>query len=353
MKQEIITLNKERNVTLTAYLQQVGGEFPSIPKRPAILVLPGGGYTMCSERETDPVAWPYLEAGYQVFILRYSIGHDAIWPGPMNDLEQAMALIRAKEEEWNLYPDKLAVVGFSAGGHLAGCAATMAKERANAAILVYAALDGEHIKQYHPTAPDVIGAVDKDTCPCFLATSRTDNMVPVRSTAKMTLALIEHDISFESHIYSFGPHGFSICNSSVLGPNESFCNRIPNWVADSIEWLKEVFGDFGPSTMTKPLVGRHINGNYEPTLNVDCTMAYLMSKSAAAAVIGPIMQGSGEDFADLVPQPEDPLDPRMNSEHLMEMMTLRNILAYGQAFGSGSSDPTEQIDAILHQIPNV
>ncbi|MFV0362638.1 MAG: hypothetical protein ACK5LL_06055 [Suipraeoptans sp.] len=77
MNVEKIILNEERNVSLTAYLQAVGGEFRNIEKRPAILILPGGGYRMCSDREADPVAMAYLKAGYQVFILRYSVGEDA------------------------------------------------------------------------------------------------------------------------------------------------------------------------------------------------------------------------------------------------------------------------------------
>lgn len=351
MKQEIIILNQEKNVTLTAYLQDVGGEFPNIPKRPAMLVLPGGGYTMCSEREADPVAWPYLAAGYQVFILRYSVGHNAIWPGPLNDLEQAMELIRSKEEAWHLYPDKLAVVGFSAGGHLAGCAATLAKKRANAAVLVYAALNGEDTQSFHPTAPDIISAVDEDTCPCFLVSTRDDAMVPVRSTAKMAMALIDHDISFESHIYSFGPHGFSVCNSSVQGVG-SCCSRVPNWVPDSIEWLKEIFGDFGNGTMTKPLVGHYVNGNHEPTLNVDCTMGYLMTKPAAMKVLAPLMQSLTEKTASLAVKADAPLDPHMDTGKLLEIMSLRTLLAYSVAYGGGI-DLTEQFEALLRQIPNV
>ena len=59
MKIENVILNAARNVTLTAYIQQVGGEFTNIPNRPAVLILPGGGYAMCSEREADPVAVPF------------------------------------------------------------------------------------------------------------------------------------------------------------------------------------------------------------------------------------------------------------------------------------------------------
>ena len=99
MRVEQIVLNEKRNVTLTVYLQEVGGEFRNVVKRPAMLVLPGGGYQMCSDREADPVAMPYLKAGYQVFILRYSVRADAVWPNPLEDYEQAMELIRSSESE--------------------------------------------------------------------------------------------------------------------------------------------------------------------------------------------------------------------------------------------------------------
>ena len=68
MKAETIILNEERNVTLTAYLQEVDGEF-GFSKRPAMLVIPGGGYAMCSDREADPVATAYLKAGYSFVVI--------------------------------------------------------------------------------------------------------------------------------------------------------------------------------------------------------------------------------------------------------------------------------------------
>mgnify|MGYP001141228444 CR=1 FL=1 len=155
MRMEKIVLNEERNVTLTVYLQEVGGEFGYMAKRPGIMVIPGGGYQFCSDREADPVALPYLKAGFQAFILRYSVKEDAVWPNPLEDYEQAMSLIRSKAEEWGVYGDKMAVVGFSAGGHLAAAAASMAKNRPNAAILGYA-VTGADVRACNRTAPDII-----------------------------------------------------------------------------------------------------------------------------------------------------------------------------------------------------
>lgn len=137
MKTETIILNEQRNVSLTCYLLSVGGEFTNITKRPAVLILPGGGYQMCSEREADPIAMEYLKAGYHVFILRYSVQKYAAWSNPLEDYEQAMSFVREHGNEWNIFTDKIAVIGFLAGGHLAACAATMSKNRPDATILGY------------------------------------------------------------------------------------------------------------------------------------------------------------------------------------------------------------------------
>lgn len=251
MKKELIVLNEERNVSLTAYIQDVEGEFRNIKKRPAILVIPGGGYQMCSEREADPVAFPYLKAGYQVFILRYSVREDAKWPNPLLDYEQAMELIRSRSGEWNIYEDKIAVIGFSAGGHLAASAATMSKNRPNAAILGYPVIRGETARMCEKTAPDLVDQVDDNTCPCFVFSTRTDDVVPIENSIDFISALAKYNIPFESHFYSYGPHGFSTGDSSIMVPGTKISNRASDWVGDSIEWLKEIFGDFGQGEMTK------------------------------------------------------------------------------------------------------
>ena len=98
MRTEYIVLDEEHKVSLTAYLQPAGGEFAGITARPAVLIIPGGGYHFCSDREADPVAFPYLEAGYQAFVLRYSLNEQAAWPRPLQDYEEAMTLLAASDK---------------------------------------------------------------------------------------------------------------------------------------------------------------------------------------------------------------------------------------------------------------
>ena len=197
---EKIILHEDRNVSLVAMVQDCGGEFGKITARPAVLILPGGGYSMCSDREAEPVAYPYLAAGYQAFVLRYSIGEHKAWPNPLNDYEEAMTMIRGKAEEWHIIPDRIAVIGFSAGGHLAAAAATSAINRPNAAILGYAATGRPLTDAMHPVHKAVVPneAVDDQTCPCFIFAARDDTMVPVEeNSVPFMQALAEHAIMYE------------------------------------------------------------------------------------------------------------------------------------------------------------
>lgn len=237
------TLSKERNVTLTCFLQKISSEYVNVKKRPAMVILPGGGYQWCSDREADPVAFPYLAAGYQVFILRYSVQENAVWPRPLLDYEEAVQLIKANAEDWQIDTDKIAVIGFSAGGHLAAAAATMADNRPAACILGYPVITEETTHVYCKTAPGIPENVDGKTCPCFIFSSRTDTTVPIDNTIRLIDALTAKGIAYECHIYAFANHGFTTCEAAVQN-REWICSRTPNWVKDSLQWLKDIIGDF-------------------------------------------------------------------------------------------------------------
>lgn len=239
MKRECIQLNAERDVSLTAYIHQDDEKAPS-GKRPAMLVLPGGGYSACCEHEADVVAQEYLKEGFQAFVLRYSTGLHKKWPNPLEDYEQAMEIIIKRSREWGVEPSKIAAVGFSAGGHLCACAATVAKHKPAAAVLVYPAILKEICDVCQPGMPYPNEHVDQNTCPCFLAAARDDETVDIKNTIMMQLALAEKGIAFESHIYSYGGHGFSTADKQLI--NYSVSERVPNWVPDSVGWLKETLG---------------------------------------------------------------------------------------------------------------
>lgn len=323
MKTIELTLNEKQNVTLTAYLQNVAGEYPNIKKRPSVLILPGGGYKMCSEREADPVAFPYLKAGFQVFILRYSVGMDIIWPEPLEDYEQAMELIKSNAEEWNLYTDKIAVIGFSAGGHLASVAATMAKNRPNAAIMGYPVTLDEYVRMSCSTAPDTTKQVDSKTCPCFIFAARSDDFVPVENSIEFLRALIEKNIAFESHIYGWGPHGFATGDSSVMSFGDAMSSRIGDWVEDSIDWLREVLGDFSrKGGLTQPLYPGKTAEDEGNTFSVECSLKKIFQNPDAITIFKEIFQEAGVDG--MVEQAS--YMPRMTFGRLLKMMNISDTL---------------------------
>lgn len=319
-------------MTLTAYIQEVDGEFHYVSRRPAVLVLPGGGYQMCSDREADPVAYAYLKAGYQVFILRYSVQDKSVWPNPLNDYEQAMETIRNKADEWKLYPDKIAVIGFSAGGHLAACAAAISKNRPNAAILGYAVTMGETVRDYCPAAPDVIEAVNTKTCPCFLFATRDDSVVDIENSLQMMNALAKAGVAFESHIYAYGPHGFSTGDTSVQNADAGLCPCAKGWVSDSISWLRDMLGDFGPNGITEPVCKAHINGDADDYLSVDCTIGHLLKYPEARKILEPLLSRSGQSMDQI--------------SEMIQRMKLQDALRFGRM-------PEEAIQSVNTQLSAV
>ena len=280
---EKMILNSQRNVSLSSYLQN---DLREGIRRPAVLVLPGGGYRQLSIHEAERIAWHYMAAGYHTFVLRYSVGEHRTWPNPLDDYEQAMETIRAHADEWGIYPDKIAVVGFSAGGHLAGCAATASKNRPNAAILGYAPLEKDLIQMLMPDGCTTLGPVehvDEKTCPCFLFTARDDELVSVKNTVLFEQELIKYDIAFESHIYAFGGHGFG--DACAPYSHAGHCKRLPRWVEDSIGWLEDIFGTMTFNGITSPHCRLRLNDNHEPFLSMDCTLKHLKEHPAASQLL--------------------------------------------------------------------
>ena len=91
--------------------------------RPAVVICPGGGYRYTSSREPESIAMQYLAAGMQAFVLYYNCA-PSVFPCALLELAKSVSIVRSHAAEWNIDPDKILVVGFSAGGHLAasiGC----------------------------------------------------------------------------------------------------------------------------------------------------------------------------------------------------------------------------------------
>ena len=339
MRQETIILNAERNVILTAYIQEVAGEF-GFQKRPAMLVLPGGGYAMCSDREADPVAMAYLKAGFQAFVLRYSTGDHKIWPNPLEDYEQAMELLKEKADQWYLDADRIAAVGFSAGGHLCACAATIAKNKPAAAILVYPAILKDVCDMCQPGMPQPNEHVSGDASPCFLVSARDDRIVDIKNSLMMQLALADNGIPFESHIYSYGGHGFSTGEDWII--TNSVSERIPDWVGDSVGWLKETLGTLTMKGFSEPNIAVSKNGDNAPVLSVMCSLTHIRKQSQDAIdVLKPLFDRM-QAVADTRGYSMEGLMAAVGNNTLRELMEMVQV----------DEAVIQEIDKVLHGIIN-
>ena len=252
--------------TLTAYI--LDGNPNETEVRPAVLVIPGGGYGHVSYREGERVALSYSAAGFHTFILNYCVAPHK-HPYPIMNAAKSLELIRANAKEWNVAADKVAVCGFSAGGHLAASISTMwnneaifssdraANElhRPDASILCYPVITcGEHAHKgsfINLTGSEtenelwkmfsLENQVNENTPPAFLWHTYTDASVPVENSLLYANALRKYDIPFELHIYPDGPHGMSRVSDETYWNVPKFIREYP-WIQQSIEWLYLKFG---------------------------------------------------------------------------------------------------------------
>ena len=117
--QEQFAFLKESEAALNTYLPYNMTEMcRENQRRPSVLICPGGGYVMCSQREAEPVALQYLKEGYNVFVLWYSVAPQR-FPQALLEAAAAVELIHRNAEVWNCDESRVAILGFSAGGHLA------------------------------------------------------------------------------------------------------------------------------------------------------------------------------------------------------------------------------------------
>lgn len=233
--------------------------------RPAVVVFPGGAYAFCSDREADPVAFSFFEKGYQVFTVFYPVLEAAADMQPLIAASLSVMEIRAHAEEWMVDPERIAVCGFSAGGHLAASISTLwnhpvlkekmdtqeGKNRPNAAILCYPVITAGP-DAHRESIRNVSGAeqgdprqafwslenqVTPETPPTFLWHTFDDESVPVENTLLFAAALRRSRVPFECHIYPHGPHGMSVCTKEVNAEDP----HVHSWVSLCIEWLGTLF----------------------------------------------------------------------------------------------------------------
>ena len=250
---------------LTVYVPAHSSDIRSLRDiRPGLLVLPGGGYYNVSQREAEPVALNFLQEGYNVFVLTYSVKPHA-FPTAIREVAGAMELIHANASLWGTDVSKVAIMGFSAGGHLAchysncyDCPEVRAvfpvSKPVQAAVLSYPVITGDpeyrhkasfvHLSGHkEPTEQDIEkfslqNHVSEKTPPTFLWHTRTDQLVPVMNTLLYAQALAKQGTPFSVHIYPFGLHGLATVDGQTNGELPAEVSLAHNWMAEAAKWLK-------------------------------------------------------------------------------------------------------------------
>jgi dienelactone hydrolase len=200
---------------------------------------------MTSDREAEPVALAYLAEGFNTFVLRYAVGADQPFENSFGDAEAGLAWVRDNAERLGIDPSKVAAVGFSAGGHLAGSLGTIADIRPDALVLGYPVTLAEFGPPIGKIIADLPTAVDDRTPPTFVFSTSGDTLVPIRNSVALLAALAEHGVPFESHLYLLGPHGISLAKPLTANGSAAFVDAgVAQWLPDSVRFLQAVFGTF-------------------------------------------------------------------------------------------------------------
>lgn len=235
-------------------------------KIPLVIIFPGGGYKLTSDREAEPVALAFNGRGIASAVVRYSCA-PVRYPMQLFEGAAAIALCRKNAAEWGVDENKIITCGFSAGGHCAGMASIFGTDplvcralgeeasifRANGMILCYPVITSG--KNAHRSSfENLIGecsddmlfeklslekSVREDTPPAFVWHSSNDDCVPCENSILMASALSEHNIPFELHIFNGKGHGTSLCDERTYsGKSENIDNACCKWFDLCIKWLK-------------------------------------------------------------------------------------------------------------------
>ena len=245
---------------LNCFIREKSPHYSKYRSRPAMLVLPGGGYHMRSDRENEPIVIEFLANGYNAFSLEYSVGK---FLHPTQLIEGAMAIcyIRENADALGVNKDAIGAIGFSAGGHLAGMLGTMFNDeevvsilgeraknaRPNAVILSYPVASAfEHaekgsIKRICGDSEvlrkkvDIPNRVNENSSPAFIWATVDDEVVDSENSLMLGVAYKKANVPFALHIFERGQHGLALANKDVNTPSSD----VRAWVKMCFSWLEQ------------------------------------------------------------------------------------------------------------------
>lgn len=251
-----LRVEKVRKPTLTVYLpakEKANGT--------AVVICPGGGYgVLAVGHEGVDIARKFNEQGIAAFVLKYRLPNTKVSSkpeiAPLQDAQQALLTVRKRAKEWNLNPERVGIMGFSAGGHLASTAGTHFGQthienpekisiRPDFMLLIYPVISSDSKIAHQGSFNNLLGKeaspekskeysnelrVTPQTPPTFLVHASDDGAVPANNSVVFYQALIQHKIPAELHIYQNGGHGFGLNNKTT---QDYWFDRCVNWLASN------------------------------------------------------------------------------------------------------------------------
>jgi acetyl esterase/lipase len=245
---------------LTPYLPEKG-----TANGTAVVVCPGGGYVwLAMEHEGAAIAREFNKIGVTAFVLKYRLPSDQIMAdktiGPLQDAQRAIQMVRQGAAKWGINPNKVGIIGFSAGGHLASTEGTHFDKvvidnednisvRPDFMMLIYPVItfgDKTHMgskesligKTPTPQLVDLYSnekQVTANTPPTFIVHAEDDDVVPVENALQMYQALLSNKVKTEMHLFQSGGHGFGLKNPKS---KQLWFNWAKDWM-DANGWLSK------------------------------------------------------------------------------------------------------------------
>ena len=236
-------------------------------KRPMILICPGGAYCNNSIREAEPIALRFLSAGYNAAVLNYSCAPNR-FPTQLREVAAAMELIHKNADAWHCDASKIVIMGFSAGGHLAGHYSNCfdlpevrevfpESKPVQASILCYPVITGKtpfaHVGSLtnllgnnEPTEEDIFrfsleNHISEKTPPTFLWHTAEDASVPVMNSLIYAQKLAQKNRPFSLHIYPHGGHGLATGHKQTNETINPKAFQVKDWIDAAVKWLKVTF----------------------------------------------------------------------------------------------------------------
>ena len=241
------------------------GELDKHWARPAVLVIPGGGYGMTSRREGEPIASAFMGQGFQVFVLWYLTAADGVrYPEELLEISAAVDYIKKNAKALNVNPDEVFAVGFSAGGHLT---ANLAVAHQDVSKMAGVALDCKPagVGLCYPVISNKNGhfgsyinllkgytdeekteliktlnlneVVSENTPPAFIWATADDQVVPGDNAIRFAQAMADHGRDYELHIYPHGRHGLATGQLDI-NPEGPELKKVRRWVEDCAEFFR-------------------------------------------------------------------------------------------------------------------